>query len=65
MYNATKILDDHPGGDDLILQNVGKDIGDAMVNPSEHDHSLAAYDILKEYAIGKISTAAAVIRDGV
>jgi 4-hydroxysphinganine ceramide fatty acyl 2-hydroxylase len=56
VYDVTAFLQDHPGGDDLILQHAGKDVEDIMRDVVEHEHSDSAYDMLQDYAIGKIRT---------
>ncbi|KAF9519780.1 hypothetical protein BS47DRAFT_1481693 [Hydnum rufescens UP504] len=61
VYDVTGFLDDHPGGNDLILRHAGKDVGDAMTDPRGHDHSQAAYDILNQYAVGKIGATPALV----
>jgi 4-hydroxysphinganine ceramide fatty acyl 2-hydroxylase len=64
VYDVTPFLADHPGGDDLILRFAGKDMGDAMADKSEHEHSDAAYDMLEEYAIGRLGSDAVIVSDG-
>ena len=61
VYDVSAFVEDHPGGDDLILQYAGKDIGEAMDDPEEHIHSVSAYDILDEYMIGKLGKDALVV----
>ncbi|QRV81918.1 cytochrome b5 [Ceratobasidium sp. AG-Ba] len=63
VYDVTHFLADHPGGDDLILRYAGKDMGDAMADKSEHDHSESAYEMLEEYAIGRLGTDATIVSD--
>ncbi|TFK41614.1 fatty acid-2 hydroxylase [Crucibulum laeve] len=63
VYDVSKFLDDHPGGDDLILQYAGKDIDTAMDDADEHQHSDSAYDMLEEYTIGRLGSAEAVVSD--
>ncbi|KAK4052593.1 fatty acid alpha-hydroxylase [Microbotryomycetes sp. JL221] len=52
VYDVTKFVKDHPGGDDLILQYAGRDITSAMADPVEHSHSDSAYALLQEYQVG-------------
>jgi 4-hydroxysphinganine ceramide fatty acyl 2-hydroxylase len=63
VYNVTEFLQDHPGGDDLILNWAGKDVGMAMKDPDEHDHSSSAYDMLSEYLVGKLGTEATIVSE--
>jgi 4-hydroxysphinganine ceramide fatty acyl 2-hydroxylase len=55
VYNVTEFIQDHPGGDDLILDYAGKDVTAVMKDVLEHEHSDAAYEILQDYCIGQIS----------
>ncbi|KDQ08767.1 hypothetical protein BOTBODRAFT_118073 [Botryobasidium botryosum FD-172 SS1] len=63
VYNVTPFLNDHPGGDDLILRYAGKDIDGAMEDPDEHSHSASAFEMLDEYLIGKIGTSATIVNE--
>ncbi|CAA7268371.1 unnamed protein product [Cyclocybe aegerita] len=63
VYDVSKFLDDHPGGDDLILQYAGKDVEEVMKDKMEHEHSDSAYDMLDEYLIGRIGTGEATVSD--
>lgn len=54
VYNVTEFIQDHPGGDDLILDYAGKDVTQVMKDVLEHEHSDSAYDILNEYCIGTL-----------
>lgn len=58
VYDVTDFAPDHPGGDDLILQYAGKDMGNIMEDPSEHSHSDSAFELLEEYFIGKLASTA-------
>lgn len=59
----TEFLDDHPGGDDLILNHAGKDVTEVMQDPVEHSHSDSAFALLAEYEIGKIGNEEQITRD--
>ncbi len=61
VYDVTSFLADHPGGDDLILNFAGKDIGAIMKDPAEHNHSDAAYDMLDEFVIGRLGVGETLI----
>ena len=64
VYDVTQFLQDHPGGDDLILQHAGKDVEEVMKNKHEHEHSEAAYEMLQEYLIGRIGSDETTVSDG-
>lgn len=61
IYDVTRFLPDHPGGDDLILEHAGKDISGLMEDENEHAHSASAFEMLDEYVVGKIGTTATVV----
>ena len=46
VFDVTRFLPDHPGGDDIMLKYAGQDVEKVMKDESEHDHSESAYDIL-------------------
>jgi cytochrome b involved in lipid metabolism len=64
VYDVTKFLDDHPGGDDLILKYAGKDIDEVMKDPAEHEHSDSAYDMMDEFLIGRLGQGEKTVSDG-
>jgi len=49
VYAVAKFLDEHPGGDEVLLQEAGKDATDAF---EDVGHSDEARDILKTYQVG-------------
>lgn len=52
VYDVTALLEDHPGGADLILQYGGKDVAKIMDDEISHKHPEAAYEILQENLVG-------------
>jgi len=61
---VTGFLQDHPGGEDLILQHAGGDVGDIMADEDEHGHSASAYDMLDSYVIGRLGPEAHIVDEG-
>ena len=64
VYNVSDFVNDHPGGDDLILQWAGKDVSEIMTDSLSHDHSQSAYEILNAYLIGKIGPESTIVSEG-
>lgn len=64
VYDVTAFLADHPGGDDFILKHAGKDVGQVMKDPAEHEHSESAYDMLDEFLIGRLGQGENIVSDG-
>ncbi|KAF9266064.1 oxidoreductase [Marasmius fiardii PR-910] len=56
VYDITSFLPDHPGGDDTVLKYAGQDIGAAMADKFEHEHSDSAYDMMEEFCIGRLGS---------
>lgn len=58
VYNVTDFVDEHPGGEELLLEWAGKDITDILTDESSHLHSEMTYEMLDEnYLIGYLATA--------
>ncbi|TQV94169.1 hypothetical protein V2A60_002775 [Cordyceps javanica] len=55
VYDVTDFADDHPGGSSLVLEYAGKDIGDILKDPTSHEHSEAAYDVLDDSLVGFVT----------
>ncbi|BFG13795.1 cytochrome b5 [Prunus yedoensis var. nudiflora] len=51
VYDVTKFLEDHPGGDDVLLSATGKDATDDF---EDVGHSDNARDMLKDLYVGDI-----------
>ncbi|GMH19725.1 hypothetical protein Nepgr_021566 [Nepenthes gracilis] len=51
VYNVTSFLDDHPGGDEVLLSATGKD---ATIDFEDVGHSDSAREMLDKYCIGEI-----------
>ncbi|CAK5272276.1 unnamed protein product [Mycena citricolor] len=65
VYDVSKFVDDHPGGDDILLKYAGQDIEAAMSGKAEDtpQHSSAAYEMLEDYLIGRLGTHETTLRD--
>ena len=55
--------EDHPGGDDLILQYAGRDITTIMSDPIEHSHSDSAFHLLQEYQVGRVGAEESIVNE--
>lgn len=53
MYDVTPFLDDHPGGDEILLMATAKDATDDF---DDVNHSEEAVGMLKSYHIGNVDT---------
>lgn len=55
VYNITEFLEDHPGGEDVLLEYAGKDVGAIMSDPLSHEHSKSAYLMMDEFLVGHLT----------
>ncbi|XP_073013631.1 cytochrome b5-like [Typha latifolia] len=53
VFDVTKFLEDHPGGDDVLLSSTGKDATDDF---EDVGHSNTARAMMDEYCVGEIDT---------
>lgn len=51
VYDVTKFLDEHPGGEEILVEHAGKDSTDEF---EDVGHSTDARDMMKEYLIGEL-----------
>ena len=51
VYDVTKWLDDHPGGEDILMENSGTDASEPW---EDIGHSSEARDKMKKYQIGEL-----------
>ncbi len=54
VYDVTKFLEDHPGGDDVLLSATGKDATDDF---EDVGHSTSARAMMDEFYVGEIDSA--------
>nr|XP_058905993.1 cytochrome b5-like [Kogia breviceps] len=50
-YNLTKFLEEHPGGEEVLREQVG---GDAAENFEDVGHSIDARELSKTFIIGEL-----------
>ncbi|XP_065860599.1 cytochrome b5 [Euphorbia lathyris] len=55
VYDVGSYLDEHPGGDDVILETAGKDATDGF---EDAGHSKDARELLETMCIGEVDTSA-------
>ena len=52
-----RVLEEHPGGGEIILPYAGKDVTEIMADIQSHQHSESAYEILDEgMLVGYLAT---------
>jgi len=52
IFDVTKFLDEHPGGEEVLLEQAGKD---ATENFEDVGHSTDARELMKEYKVGTLT----------
>ncbi|KAF9411912.1 fatty acid alpha-hydroxylase [Podila epigama] len=55
VFDMTSFVQDHPGGEDYILDHAGQDITNLMKDELLHTHSEGAYDMMQEFCIGTVN----------
>jgi cytochrome b involved in lipid metabolism len=51
VYNVTKFLDEHPGGEEILMENAGENATEAF---EDVGHSEYAIEWMKDYIIGEL-----------
>uniref|UniRef100_A0A669PIZ1 Cytochrome b5 heme-binding domain-containing protein n=1 Tax=Phasianus colchicus TaxID=9054 RepID=A0A669PIZ1_PHACC len=51
VYNVTCFLEEHPGGEEVLLEQAGRDAAESL---HDVDHSTDTREMLKHYYIGEI-----------
>uniref|UniRef100_A0A1D1XKV4 Putative cytochrome b5 isoform 2 n=1 Tax=Anthurium amnicola TaxID=1678845 RepID=A0A1D1XKV4_9ARAE len=51
VYDVTEYLDEHPGGDDVLISAAGKD---ATFEFEDAGHSKSARELMKGYCVGEV-----------
>lgn len=59
VYDVTKYLEEHPGGEFVLLDNGGQDATEAF---EDQGHSDDARELLKSFKIGNFITLATIIK---
>ncbi|KAF8040399.1 hypothetical protein BT93_B2588 [Corymbia citriodora subsp. variegata] len=58
VYDVSSYLDDHPGGDDVILETTGKDATDGF---EDAGHSEEVRELLQTFCIGELDPSSAAV----
>lgn len=53
VYDVTKYLDEHPGGDDVLLTAIGRDSTEDF---EDAGHSKTARELMQDYFVGEIES---------
>ncbi|XP_053974417.1 cytochrome b5-like [Hylaeus volcanicus] len=51
VYNVTTFLNEHPGGEEILLDHAGKDSSEDF---DDVGHSQDAFDLMKKYVVGEL-----------
>lgn len=54
VYDITEFAQDHPGGDDILLEYAGKDITEVMTDKDYHEHSESSFEMMEGYFLGDL-----------
>lgn len=62
MYDVTRFLEEHPGGDEVLLTASGKD---ATVDFEDVGHSDDAKELMNQYFIGEVDRSSVPVKEQV
>ncbi|XP_076323493.1 cytochrome b5-like isoform X2 [Tachypleus tridentatus] len=51
IYDVTKFIEEHPGGEEILLEQAGKDASEAF---EDVGHSTDARELMKQFKIGEL-----------
>ncbi|KAF9583806.1 fatty acid alpha-hydroxylase [Lunasporangiospora selenospora] len=54
VYDVSSFVEDHPGGEEYILDHAGENITALMEDELSHMHSEGAYEMLEDFMIGTV-----------
>lgn len=60
VYDVTKFLDDHPGGEEVLLEQGGKNATEIFEDVS---HSADAKELMKKYLIGELPESERIVKN--
>lgn len=54
VFDITEFLKIHPGGDEITLEHLGKDVTDVLNSEILHRHSDNAIQLMTQYCVGEL-----------
>lgn len=64
VHDVSEFLDEHPGGKDIMMDQLGKDVSEVFVSEKVHAHGTVAYNMLAKYRIGVLNKTSVVDKTG-
>ncbi|KAG0042651.1 fatty acid alpha-hydroxylase [Gryganskiella cystojenkinii] len=59
IYDMTSFVQDHPGGEEYILDHAGQDVTLIMKDELSHFHTEGAYEMMEEFLVGTLASSGA------
>jgi len=60
VHDITCFIEEHPGGKEIMMDHLGKDVSELFVDERVHAHGAVAYNMLAKYRIGTLNKASLV-----